>query len=140
MIEQHSLLRRFSFVVFLLIRYKYLSSSTWEELLNWHPTVPVQAKALVDMTYPIDDLIAPQQNDMPIEDDGFHLPTVSENLIARFKQLVASMTEPLLPNNQGLVLYQLEQYRDNSSLVVCLIFWPTLFLPFSVAINEFGLV
>lgn len=112
------------------MRHKYSISSTWEELLNWHPTVPVQAKALVDMTYPIDDLIAPQQNDMPIEDDGFHLPTISENLIARFKQLVASMTEPLLPNNQGLVLYQLEQYRDNSSLVVWLISYSYPFLTF----------
>jgi hypothetical protein len=100
-------------------------------LLNEHPSIPIQLKALADLTYTIDELEAPPQNDMPIEDDGFHLPTISEKLIARFKQLVGSMTEPQQLSNQGLVLYQLEQYRDNPSLVVCLnylSFW--IFLTF----------
>ena len=93
---------------------------TWEEILTENPSALVQQKALLDVTFSIDELIPPQQNDIPIEDDGFHLPTISENLLNRFKHIVASMTEPLQMNSLNLVLYQLEQYADNSLLVVWL--------------------
>lgn len=100
-----------------------------------------QAKSLTDITFTITELTPIQQNDLPIEDDGFHLPTISENLMSRFKQLVGSMAESLQINNQNLVLYQLEQYRDNPSLAV--FFFYVFFLiklHLHVACYEFSII
>lgn len=75
-------------------------------------------KALQELSSDIEELIQPPSNDLPIEDDGFHLPIISDKLLNRFKQVIASMTGPLSLDGQNFVLYQLEQYRENMMLVV----------------------
>ncbi|KAJ3339980.1 hypothetical protein HDU91_000920, partial [Kappamyces sp. JEL0680] len=96
---------------------KTIALSTWEDVLADHPTLAVLPKNLADITYELDELIPTQLSDLPIEDDGFHLPIISERLMSRFKEIVAGMTQPLSEANQNMVLYQLECFRDNMDIV-----------------------
>ncbi len=85
-------------------------------------------KSLADITYDLDELLETEIGDLPFEDDLFHLPIISEKLMARFKEIVAGMTEALNSENQNMVLYQLEVFRGNMELV-----------PFmNLVLSEFG--
>lgn len=96
----------------------FLQCRTWEEIFNEYSVLPVLLKALQELTSELEELMPPTSHDIPIEDDGFHLPTISEKLMNRFKQVIASMAGPLSVEGQNFVLYQLEQYRENMLLVV----------------------
>jgi hypothetical protein len=54
----------------------------------------------------------------PVEDDGFHLPRVSQKLMSRFKSLAKSMTEVIPAVHVGQVVYHLQEYHNNKQLHV----------------------
>ena len=55
----------------------------------------------------------------PLEDDGFHVPTISEKLMARIKDLATGYTGVLPAGNVSQVLYHLQAFQSHPPMQVC---------------------
>ncbi|KAJ3000336.1 hypothetical protein HDV02_006143 [Globomyces sp. JEL0801] len=101
---------------------------SWEDILTDHTSLAINHKSLQDLASPIDALVPVQSFELPKEDEGFHLPTMSVKLLARFKELLQSMTTTLPPTSQNIVLYHLDQFKE----------FPPLQCPMMMVLSEFG--
>ncbi|KAI9106007.1 armadillo-type protein [Phlyctochytrium arcticum] len=89
-----------------------LPHTSWEDILNDNALINVNGKNMNDILFPLELLSG--QNDpnvLPREDDGFRLPTVSTRLMARFKELVRTITGPVTSTNVGEVMYYLQELQ-----------------------------
>ncbi|KAL2913671.1 hypothetical protein HK105_206831 [Polyrhizophydium stewartii] len=94
-----------------------LPLTSWEEILTDTATIGISNKNLQDMLLDIDALMPhPLSMDLPPEDDGYHLPTVSEKLMARYKVLVQATTTALPPAHQSEVVYFLQDIQKQRQL------------------------
>ncbi|KAI8922787.1 armadillo-type protein [Entophlyctis helioformis] len=94
-----------------------LPLTSWEEILTDTATINIVNKNLQDIMLDIDALNPhPFSVDLPAEDDGFHLPTVSEKLMARYKVLAQATTSAVPPAIQSEVVYFLQEMQKQSLL------------------------
>ncbi|KAJ3101339.1 hypothetical protein HDU97_001433 [Phlyctochytrium planicorne] len=94
-----------------------LNSTTWEDLLMDGAVIPAGTKNLNDVVYDITDfLTSTDSGELPAEDIGFHLPTVSEKLLSRFKVLAKELTGIIPSMNVNEVLYHLQELQKNTDL------------------------
>ncbi|KAJ1562765.1 hypothetical protein HK096_003735 [Nowakowskiella sp. JEL0078] len=85
----------------------------WEEFLIDNPNITCNSKNLADIISSVEDLVNNSDyHKMPSEDDGLNLPTISSKLLARFKQLISTMTGvlPVERTNQGAVILVLSEF------------------------------
>eukprot|EP00842_Homolaphlyctis_polyrhiza_P003152 jgi/Hompol1/3838/HPOL_003403-RA len=94
-----------------------LPLTPWEEILTDTATIGISSKSLQDLMLEIDALNPyPFQNDLPADDDGFHLPTISEKLMARYKVLAQATTSVVPPPSQSEVIYFLQEMQKQKLL------------------------
>jgi hypothetical protein len=91
-----------------------LPSEAWEDVLAEQSTLMVNSKCLADLGFEIDQLVSLNVNELPVEDDGFHLPTISEKLMSRIRELVQTMAGPLPISAQHLVKYHFQMFVDST--------------------------
>ncbi|KAJ3041917.1 hypothetical protein HDV00_008426 [Rhizophlyctis rosea] len=71
-------------------------------------------KNLNDIMNDLDALVAgPDPNVLPVEDDGFHVPTISEKLMTRIKELVRGYTGVLPAGSIAQVMYHLQAFQSH---------------------------
>ncbi|KAJ3111420.1 hypothetical protein HK098_000218, partial [Nowakowskiella sp. JEL0407] len=86
----------------------------WEDVLLDNATITCNSKNLADILYSVEELISSNAFDeLPPEDDGFYLPTISAKLMARFKQLVKLTTGELPADNTSQVIYFMQEFQKN---------------------------
>jgi hypothetical protein len=80
-----------------------------EDILLDSETVVVDKQYLDDILFELNELfMTPPLTELPLEDDGFHLPTVSEKLAKRFKILAQAMTGPVPDNLLNETIFYLQ--------------------------------
>ncbi|KAJ3148056.1 hypothetical protein HDU89_004901 [Geranomyces variabilis] len=89
-----------------------LPSVTWEELLFDSASLTVSVKNINDVSSDLEALSPVTELDgLPLEDDGFCLPMISNKLMARFKELSKAIAGPVPAPSISEVLYHLNQLQ-----------------------------
>ncbi|KAI9005894.1 armadillo-type protein [Gaertneriomyces semiglobifer] len=94
-----------------------LPSTPWEELLTDNINCTVNVKNLNDILFAVDQLSSTYESDsLPPEDDGFRLPTVSQNLMSRIKDLAKVVAGPVPGNGVSEAMYYLQDLQRSPLL------------------------
>ncbi|KAJ3213498.1 Jouberin [Dinochytrium kinnereticum] len=94
-----------------------LNATTWEELLLDGAIIQASNKNLNDIVYELCEFIpVSDYSNLPMEDTGLHLPTVSEKLLSKFKMLAKELTGIIPSMNTSEVLYHLQELQKNPAL------------------------
>ncbi|KAJ3055066.1 hypothetical protein HK097_011629 [Rhizophlyctis rosea] len=94
-----------------------MPNTSWEDLLTDQASYTVNTKNLDDIMSDLDALMTgPDPNVLPLEDDGFHVPTISEKLMARIKDLVRGYTGVVPLGNVSQVLYHLQAFQSHPQM------------------------
>ncbi|KND03924.1 uncharacterized protein SPPG_01373 [Spizellomyces punctatus DAOM BR117] len=94
-----------------------LPTTSWEDLLADNASFTVNAKNMNDILFELDALGGASDPDvLPMEDDGFRLPIISQKLMGRFKELVRTVCGPVPPANISEVMYYLQELQRNRQM------------------------
>ncbi|KAJ3014030.1 hypothetical protein HKX48_005388 [Thoreauomyces humboldtii] len=94
-----------------------LPSVSWEDLLTDSATIAASTKNLNDILADLESLNPVIDSDvLPVEDDGFCIPTISSKLMTRLKDLAKAIAGPVPAASVSEVLYHLHQYQLHAQL------------------------
>ncbi|KAJ3090469.1 hypothetical protein HK102_003650 [Quaeritorhiza haematococci] len=98
-----------------------LPTLTWEEILLDSTIINANVKNAADLVYPsIRELDATMTGSnlkiLPVEDDGFHLPTISTKLMSRIKFLAKKITGVIPEHWMNETIYFLQDLQKSSHM------------------------